>query len=213
LLLEFEALATEALATEALAVAPSDVFEAVAVAVAAALSVVLDEEALLKPESILHHRKDVFCGPVRICRHDLSQHLPLLRGVLRPHAAPKPALAHVESAAVEVAAVTVGEFLQHLLRTTFVFEVRQLPAAVPCCKTWLKPIWAQHNCGWLPPALTDEVTPVFLLQVNVLQLIEDDEDEDDEDDEGDEGGADDETGDEDGDEEDDAGTTWEQHCG
>ena len=57
--------------------------------------------AFVRPESVLHQRKDNFCGPVRTCRHDWSQHLPdacVIEGLSRLHVAPKPALAHELSA-------------------------------------------------------------------------------------------------------------------
>ena len=57
----------------------------------------------------------------------------------------------------------------------------------------------------------DDTTLFFLMQVNVLQLVDDEEDDDADD--GDACDADDETGDADEDDEDDAGITWEQHCG
>ena len=57
--------------------------------------------AFVRPESVLHQRKDISCGPVRICRHDWSQHLPdasVIEVLSKPHVAPKPALAHELSA-------------------------------------------------------------------------------------------------------------------
>ena len=87
------------------------------------------------------------------------------------------------TAVVVVVVITSGEFLQHLLSATFVFGLRHLPAESPWFRLNLNPCWEQHNCGSLPPAVMAELrgsTFSFLLQRNVLQLVEDEDDEGDE---------------------------------